>query len=260
MPLFYLAPAWLLIVLITLGFVAIACGGHVLVRRSFARTNFIEHNEVAGFVVAVVGVLYAVLLAFITIVVWEHYAAAEDRANEEVNAATDIWRFAAYLQPSDERRLTTDLDRYVGAVIADEWPKMRHGKSSTQAQGDVIRLLGDTVELPVVTLRQANLQNRLLDRVQTVADLRRRRISDNQSGVPSVLWVALVVGASTVIGFLYLFGLKNFKVQLLMTAATATVIGLSFSVVIALDFPFRGDISISPERWIGLHEIIAAGR
>ena len=260
MPLFYLAPAWVLIVAITFAFVAISCGGHVLVRRSFAQTDFIEHNEVAGFVVAVVGVLYAVLLAFITIVVWEHFAAAEDRASQEVDAATDILRFSAYLAPSDGRRLMNDLDRYVEVVISDEWPAMAHGRSSTQAQDDVVRLLGDTVALPVNTLRQANLQNRLLDRVQTVADLRRRRISDNQSGVPSVLWVALIVGASTVIGFLYLFGLKNFRVQLLMTALTATVIGLSFSVVIALDFPFRGDISISPERWIALHELITAGR
>ncbi len=46
----------------------------------------------------------------------------------------------------------------------------------------------------------------------------------------------------------------------MMTAATATVIGLSFSVVIALDYPFRGDISISPERWLALHEVIEAGR
>ena len=260
MALFYTTPAWLLIALVTAGFVAVACAGHILVRRSFARTNFIEHNEVAGFIVAVVGVLYAVLLAFLTIVVWEHFSAAEDRANQEVDAATDIWRFAAYLDPSDERRFSTDLDRYVESVINDEWPKMAHGRSSAVAQHNVIQLLSDAFGLPADTLHQANLQNHLLDRVQMVADLRRRRISDNQSGVPSVLWAALVVGASAVIGFLYLFGLQNFKVQLLMTAATATVIGLTFSVIIALDFPFRGEISVSPERWIALHELIGAGR
>ena len=260
MALFYTTPAWLLIALITIGFVGVACAGHVLVRRTFAKTNFIEHNEVAGFIVAVVGVLYAVLLAFLTIVVWEHFSAAEDRANEEVDAATDIWRFAAYLDPADERRVSRDLDRYVESLVHDEWPKMARGRSSAVAQQNIIRLLGDAFGLPADTLRQANVQSRVLDRVQAVADLRRRRISDNQSGVPSVLWAALIVGASAVIGFLYLFGLQNFRVQLLMTAATATVIGLTFSVIIALDFPFRGEISVSPERWIALDELIDAGR
>ncbi len=61
------------------------------------------------------------------------------------------------------------------------------------------------------------------------------------------------------IGFEYLFGLPNFKVQLLMTAVTAATIGLSFGVVILLDYPFRGDVSISPERWVALHEQIGEG-
>lgn len=260
MGIFYATPAWLLTIIVTLGFVVVACAGHIVVRRSFPASDFVEHNEVAGFIIAVVGVLYAVLLAFLTIVVWERFSQSEDRAHQEVDAATDVWRFAAYLAAPDERRIAADLDRYAEVVISDEWPKMRRGGSSVQAQVLIVGLLGDAVELPVKTLRDANLQNHLLDRVQTMADLRRRRINDNQSGVPSILWLALIVGASTVIGFIYLFGLKNFRVQLMMTAATATVIGLSFSVVIALDYPFRGDISISPERWVALHEVIEAGR
>ena len=32
-----------------------------------------EHNDVAGFLIAVVGVVYAVTLAFIVIVTWEEY-------------------------------------------------------------------------------------------------------------------------------------------------------------------------------------------
>jgi hypothetical protein len=255
----FLAPTWVLVVTVTLGLVVIACGGHVLVRRHFARSNFIEHNEVAGFVVAIVGVLYAVLVGFVTIVVWEHYADASDRAIREVNAATDIWRLAAYTGKANQSRLTSDLDIYVQSVIHDEWPAMAQAHGSKRGEILVARLLRDAVEMPATTIAAGNLQSHLLDRVQALADLRRHRLSDDVTGVPSVLWAALIAGAIAVIGFLYLFGLKNFRVQLLMTAATATVIGLSFSVVIALNFPFRAYTSISPERWVALHSDIAGG-
>lgn len=256
---FFAVPWWLTIALVMLVFVGIACAGHVAVKRIFHKADFIVHNEVAGFIIAVVGVLYAVLLGFLTIVVWEQFSQAEDRANQEVDAATDVWRFAPYLQPADSKALTSDVGRYAGAVLFDEWPKMRRGQSSAAAQTYIVRLFNDAAGVRVESDRDANIQYQLLERVRTMADLRRSRINFTHSGVPNVIWVALLLGAVIVICFEYLFGLPNFKVQLLMTAMTAAMIGLSFSVVILLDYPFRGDVSISPERWVVLHEQIGEG-
>lgn len=253
-------PWWLTIALVTATFVGLACAGHVAVRRTFRKADFIQHNEVAGFIIAVVGVLYAVLLGFLTIVVWEQFSQAEDRAAAEVDAATDVWRFAPYLEPADSRQLTRDIGRYANAVLFDEWPKMRRGGSSDAAQTYMVRLFNDAAGMHVDNDRASNIQYQLLERVRTMADLRRARINYTHSGVPYVIWVALLMGGAIVIGFEYLFGLQNFKVQLLMTGMTAAMIGLSFSVVILLDYPFRGDVSISPERWVALHEQIGVGR
>ena len=44
-----------------------------LVQRLVPSEKRQEHNEVAGFLYAVVGVVYAVLLALLVIAVWEHY-------------------------------------------------------------------------------------------------------------------------------------------------------------------------------------------
>ena len=256
---FVAAPWWLTIAFVTVAFVTIACAGHVAVKRTFRKADFIVHNEVAGFIIAVVGVLYAVLLGFLTIVVWEQYSQAEDRAAQEVDAATDVWRFAPYLEPADGKALTLDVGRYASAVLFDEWPKMRHGASSDAAQTYLVRLFDDAAGMHVASDRDSNLQYQILERVRTMADLRRSRVNYTHSGVPYVIWVALLLGAAIVIGFEYLFGLPNFKVQLLMTGMTAAIIGLSFSIVILLDYPFRGDVSISPERWAALHEQIGEG-
>lgn len=256
---FYSVNATLGLTVITLLCVTIACGGHILVHRTFRQTDFIEYNEVAGFVVAVIGVLYAVLIAFVTVIVWQHYQDSEDRAQIEVNATTDIWRFASHLPPASRERIRGDVARYVSSIVTDEWPKMRRGESSPQSQRDIIVLIDDIAALDAPDLQQANVQNHLIDRVQVTADMRRHRIYDTGSGVPSVLWIVLVAGAITIVGFVYLFGLKHFRVQLLMTASLAVLIGLSFGLILELDYPFRGDVSVTAERWVVLHDLIAHG-
>lgn len=256
----YAVPAWLGFFIVVAVCVGIACGGHVLVRRRFPSRDFIEYNEVAGFLFSVVGTIYAVLLAFLVIVVWEDFAQAGQRAQSEVDAATDVWRLSRHLPAADAGRLRADLRAYSDAVIDEEWPAMRQGGSSARAQRLIIALIDDTAGIAASDPRQTTLQTTVLERVQRMADLRRRRIYDNQSGIPSVLWLGILVGAATLIGFVYLFGMKDFTVQLLMTAAIALIIGVSFALILELDYPFRGDISVSPEGWLVLRDIIAHER
>jgi hypothetical protein len=249
--LFYSINASVGIVLVAAASVAVACGGHVLVHRTFTKAAFNEHNEVAGFVLAIVAVLYAVLLAFVTIVVWEHYQQTDERARSEVDAATDVWRLARHLPSPNAHRVEDDLGRYSTSVFTDEWPNMRNG-GNPKTQSLIIALIDDVAGFDAHGEQQANVQNRLLDRVQVMADLRRARIYDTGSGIPGVLWVGLLIGAATIACFIYLFGMKNFRVQLLMTAATAVLIGLSFGLILELDYPFRGSVSVTPERWESL--------
>ena len=70
-------PLWaaglLLVILPTL----IAMSGPILARRWLGHAHLSSNNEIAGFKFATVGVIYAVLLAFAVIVVWEKFADAE---------------------------------------------------------------------------------------------------------------------------------------------------------------------------------------
>ena len=51
--------------------------GPVMVRRHVTLERLSTNNEVAGFKFATVGVLDAVLLAFVVIIVWEKFSEAE---------------------------------------------------------------------------------------------------------------------------------------------------------------------------------------
>ena len=231
----------------------------MLVHRTIPKTAFNEHNEVAGFVLAVVGVLYAVILGFVTIVVWEHYEQTDQRARSEVDAATDVFHLSRHLPALSAKRIRDDLARYATSVSSDEWPNMLNG-GNPKTQGAITSLVDDVAGFDARGAQQGNLQSHLLGRVQLIADLRRNRIYDTGSNVPGVLWVALLLGAATIACFIYLFGMKNFKVQLLLTAATALMIGVAFGLIMELNYPFRGTVSVTPEGWVALSELIKSQR
>jgi hypothetical protein len=64
---------WLLIVLVVVIPTVLAMIAQLLIRRWVGMETLAKNNEIAGFKFATVGVIYAVLLAFSVIVVWEKF-------------------------------------------------------------------------------------------------------------------------------------------------------------------------------------------
>jgi hypothetical protein len=68
-----------------------ALAGLELVQRLVPATSRQPHNDVAGFIYAALGVIYAVLLALVVIAVWEEYQAASATVEQEANALAEIF-------------------------------------------------------------------------------------------------------------------------------------------------------------------------
>jgi TRAP-type C4-dicarboxylate transport system permease small subunit len=102
----------------------IAVGGLVLVQRLVSTERRQKHNDVTGFIYAVLGVAYAVLLAFVVIVLWEEWNAAEATTTDEANELAEIF-WLAHALPQPEGPHFQELARsYAQVVIEDEWPLM----------------------------------------------------------------------------------------------------------------------------------------
>ena len=95
----------------------------VLIRKRVGVERLVKNNEIAGFKFATVGVIYAVLLAFTVIVVWEKYSDAESAVAEEAGATAALFRYADGKEP-EALAVRTALTNYLKAAIEDEWPAM----------------------------------------------------------------------------------------------------------------------------------------
>jgi hypothetical protein len=118
---------WLSGLIIIGGGTLLAMLGPLLVRRFVALDRLTINNEIAGFKFATVGVLYAVLLAFVIIVVWEKFTNAEVTVVHEAGSAENVFRLSQGLGDVTGADLRRAVASYLKAVINDDWPAMNKG-------------------------------------------------------------------------------------------------------------------------------------
>ena len=80
----------LYVILAVLVPVLVAVAGLVVVQRLVPPERREVQNDVAGFIYAVLGVAYAVLLAFVVIAVWQDYQTAQAEVESEAHELAGI--------------------------------------------------------------------------------------------------------------------------------------------------------------------------
>jgi uncharacterized membrane protein len=234
--------------------ILVAVGGLVLVQRLYPTDRRKQHNDVAGFIYAVLGVSYAVLLGLVLIAVWEKWDAAEATTADEANELAGIFWWAHALPQPEGRHIQELVRSYARVVVEDEWPAMARGSSSPKAWDTLDELRGTILGLKPTTDAQRTgygqmRYEQMLQQLHDLGNARRERLLAAEQGLPTILWVVLILGGVVTVAFTYLFGLENSLVHLLMVAALALIVSMSLFTVAALDYPFKGDIRIHPSAY-----------
>ena len=227
--------------------VAVAVGGLIVVQRLVPIATRRQHNDVVGFIYAVLGVTYAVLLGLMVVAVWEQWELAKRTADEEASSLAEIFWLADRLPESDGHRVQELARSYATVVVDEEWSLMEKKKSSPRAWALLDDIRAKLQNFDPSTPQEQVIYEQSLERMRDLADARRDRLLEAEQGLPAILWVVLVTGGVIVVGFMYLFGLESTTVHLLMVASLALIIALVIFTVSALNYPFRGDITIRPE-------------
>ena len=246
-------PLWLSATLLVGLTTLLAMAGPVLIRRRVSLDRLRVNNEVAGFKFATVGVLYAVLLAFAVIVVWEKFSEAENVVAREASALATLYRLADGIGGDPGSALRDNLGRYIRTAVAEDWPAMGRGTDSpatTRALGAAYAALltftpGDN--------RGTALLAEALHQLDLLTQARRTRLVLASGAVPGVLWFVLCSGAVLTVGFTLFFGTQNVRIQALMTGILSFLIFSGLLVISTIDYPFAGSVRVQPE---GLLEVL----
>ena len=235
--------------LLALGIVAVAeiysIGLMLLCRRRWGTDRLALNNEVAGFKFAVVGVFYAVLLAFVVVAVWENYRDTETAVRNEAKALADLHQVSYALPDEAGSNMRKHMAAYIQRVRDAEWLAMAHGLSDKGAE-DELHVRGQALFGGRANeLKDVALYHHALDLMTTVHDNRNERLDSSDGTVPTALWLVLLAGALITLGYPSFFGTSNLAAQILMTASLAALVALTAFVALTLDYPFTGEVQIS---------------
>jgi Protein of unknown function (DUF4239) len=237
-------------VLVVIGACLVAVAGLELVQRLVPSEKREQHNEVAGFLYAVVGVVYAVLLALLVIAVWEQFQKANETVESEANAVAEIAWIARRLPEPEHHVLQEDARSYAQEVVDTEWPLMEQGLGGVQSFPEGWDLIDDMratlQEVEPSTAAEQDYHAQGIDQMERLYDARRMRMVQAEEGIPGILWAVLVFGAVVAVGFTYLFGLRNTWAHRLMVMSLTAVIAMVLFTIGAMEYPFSGGAHVDP--------------
>jgi predicted ABC-type exoprotein transport system permease subunit len=239
-------PLWVLLLLLIL-LTGLAMLGPLLIRRHVAFERLRTNNEVAGFKFATIGVLYAVLLAFVVIITWERFYDAEKALSIEEGSAATIYGLAAGFGGPTTATLHARVTAYLESILRDEWPTMAAGHQSPKTIRALVSLYDALVRVSPSDMHGQNLQQEIYRELDKMTEARRERLIMSEGTVPGTIWFVLLLGAMLTIAFTFFFGTQNVFTQCLMTGALAAMVFSALLVIIAIDRPFTGAVVVSQE-------------
>src|SRR5215212_7963791 len=211
--------------------VLLAVAGLVLVRYLVPLTLLKSHDEATN-AIHLVG---------------EHLDTAQATTQREASDVEAIYRQAEQLHESDENRVQELSRSYAEVVVEEEWPLLAHGQASPQAQNTVDELRRSIQKLDPQTMGEQVLYTQMLTKVDELEENRGLRLLESNEGVPPLLWIVLVLMGIITVAFTYLFDMERPRMHMMLVAALAVVVALSLYTVRIIEYPFAGDVQVSPE-------------
>lgn len=233
------------------GPVLLAALGVVQCRRWLQGRVQKGHNDVLVPIFLNAGVLFAVLLGFMVIAVWESYDAARTTVAMEAATLVSLYR-TTYGMPAETGDKLRDMARdYARAVIEDEWFRQAAtGASSSTARraiGNMYRAFGDGTISNEMKQTYPMICQAFMTAVSEVTATRNQRNIQANESLPWVMWLAVIGGAFLVIGMSCLIHMEARWPHVVMAGGMAALIGMLMFTCQVMSHPFRGPLAIGAE-------------
>jgi hypothetical protein len=209
-----------------------------------------QHNEIVSNFLSMSGVFYGITLGLIAVGTFENFKSVETIVNNEASSLAALYRDVNMLEDSEKIILKESLKKYTNYVVYSAWPSQQQGivpKGGTR--------LIDTFQMQLAHYQPKTDKDKIIyaevfDQFNELIEKRRARLNSISGGLPASIWLVLVLGAAVNIMLTWLLVIKNRKLDILINTLSGSLIGSIIFLIAAMDNPFRGEFSVSPEPFI----------
>ncbi|MFJ5832787.1 hypothetical protein [Streptomyces sp. NPDC093089] len=229
------------------GTIALAVTGSILTRRKYPSLADGEHNDMVGVTLGMFGAIYGIILAFVIVTLWTQLESTQTVVATEATDAALIARDSAAFPAPVRERLDAALSGYVHGVVEEQWPLMRAGTPDYDATAGNLQAVFEVLQsYEPKSPREEVFYEEAVSHLNDVAAQRRARLTMAEQQLPPLLQILAFGGALVLIPLTFLYGMRRRRIQVLFVASVAGLIGFSLLLVLVLDRPFAGDLSVSP--------------
>lgn len=216
-----------------------------LIRKKLGKHALANHHTVAGYVYNAIGVVYAVLIAFVIYVTWTEYNLTVGYVQKEATAIQHLFLLSEELPEPERTQVWGELRNYLKIEIEKEWKAMSSLKSYTGAQNSL-----DNIHKTILHTKNSPSNNTLiipeaLTQIKLIKEYRQEILNSNKTQVPHILWVTIILMSAMFVGFIYFFWVDSLFVQSCLTALLTIITTTMLYLIIMLDSPFTGETKIS---------------
>jgi len=248
MYLIYDYPSWIIGPLFIAAFIAVTWIGTLLTRATVHSWLHREEraNEMVGNSLSNFFVLYGILLGLLAVATYQNYSTVGDIVDKEASSMSALYRdFSVYPQPF-RSQLQNALREYARYTIEEGWKQQRKGllpEGEPKRSGLIAKTL---LAFEPSTESEKIVHAEALRQSTHRIELSRARMSNVTLGLPTVLWWVVAFCALMNIVLIWMQDME-IHVHLILGAVLASILGAIIFLIVELDNPFRGVVSIGPD-------------
>ncbi|MDR3671088.1 MAG: DUF4239 domain-containing protein [Holophaga sp.] len=240
---------WVAYLVISGVFLAYSLLGLCVRHRWLPHARLRTIREPAGIVFNVIAVLYAVLLAFMVISVWEGFNQASLTVEAESGSLLAIvMELDAHRGHSAAfGRLKQAVDGYAHSVMEEEYPAMGRMQRSPRTTAAFERIWAAAHYLGTDSPGEINLQQSIYYHLGEAQKARESRLLLSRRGLPAAMWTVILAGAFLTMTFSLFISTERFWPQALMNFSLGLITALVIFAILELSYPFVGNVNVAPE-------------
>jgi hypothetical protein len=246
-----------LAVLATIGFSIL---GVLVVRRFITPHIGAGHNDVVVPIFLTAGTIYAVLLAFLVVAVWESYDAAHANASEEASTLTTLYRASEGMEPAAGQQMRQIVRRYTDAVIGDEWTLQADaGQASPKARAAVLEMYRFFGRQPQEAREHdAGIDQAALQLIDQIMNDRNKRTLQAGDSLPGIMWLGAIGSGALVLFLSFFLHMERAWPQAFVISVMAVMMAILLCITSILSRPFSGPMALEPEGFRHALQVYAA--
>ena len=245
----YDIPNWQVALLFATVFIGFTWVGLLLARPTVRRWVGPQPgvNDLISYVLSSYCVFYGLMLGLVAVGTTQNFAEIEKTVGQEAAALAGLYRdISSYPEPI-RGELQSSLRDYCRYVIDKAWPDQRRGVVPEGGSEKLAAFQAKLLAFQPSSKAQEILHAETLRQFSVCMERTRLRLQSVTAGLPGILWFVVVIGAVLNIFLTWLFSIDKLIIHLFLSGILSLFISLVISLIAAMDYPFRGELSVSAD-------------